>query len=890
MAKFDKETMKDIVLQIGNSEEPIVISGTKALSWAKLVATQSFLDMTIETMQKWYQSMGSLENILDGRVKFWQALKDAVCEAFLQDYIDNGVLGFTKQKVWDCMGEMFDEAFELLFQDIKNVYQGVEVDRITHEAYREVRKDSRSRVMGIGFGITGGIKAAAGATLGNAATGLGHSLFNAIGNSIGKASANKQMDEFYRQDSTLQTLLDGWDMIFWKLYDRHIEDINALFIITPENKTDRLLNYSQLMDLKEKAATIYENIQKVENPSDEQYLVAIYNCTELFPFEATYWKIFLHLTIFASRGDESIFNSVIVFGSQMNKYVQGFGVVIVSDAIDALIDTYQDMGDDEKDAKSYILNLLGRLFGDTDYQDYIIAVFTNRFENKDATNDDIAALVDLLHTLGKSPKDYISNKSFQEAYELKMYALAMNYCSADPTNRFLDVMQKGADAPIVADILKAHYIDPNQLILFMMHTALYSIQTQRAITQGMVDNIGKLGKAIGADTELSSISDYKAIKVLLMPIDDKYRIFMAFLSNIANANPEYVFGKHSYWGSSLKTIPKKMADAFYVDSSKEAIIFASDRTMMNSGKAGIIVTTQCVKYLDMPDGYLANWEWNEFLEHGMMEVTATTVSFAKAQVEGKASHLSRIDTYDLDGKLFASIIKMGCLLFVGKSPEIDYLDPLPGTEFDVWKLCEQLSIADKPTQKINPGVNDTTNTESVNYSSLSLDEKVKQAREAFHIAFDNDNLGKSYFTDETISDKMRGNMRKNLDVDDDEQLIAFFDTTIFHSGKEGFAVTSAGLRCKGSNQFNKNLPNTCLWSVAWEELPSYTGIIRPAAIPVDKNDKVILLLKENQEESDCKACISLSTFVNEKLDFFVKAMQQSCLLFTDKSFETEERA
>lgn len=73
----------------------------------------------------------------------------------------------------------------------------------TEVQYREARKATRGRAVGMGFGIGGYVKANMKAGAINLATGLGHSLVNSVGNATTNASATSKMNKIIEEESTI---------------------------------------------------------------------------------------------------------------------------------------------------------------------------------------------------------------------------------------------------------------------------------------------------------------------------------------------------------------------------------------------------------------------------------------------------------------------------------------------------------------------------------------------------------------------------------------------------------------------------------------------------------------------------------------------------------------
>lgn len=104
---------------------------------------------------------------------------DLTLELFVEKYLGH-YLG------WGAAFDEWDEHYSGIIE------QGEEM-----EALRRRRLQSRSRLVGGGFGVAGALKGIALAGAGNAAWGLAHGLRNAVGNASSRAAQQRQLEAFY---------------------------------------------------------------------------------------------------------------------------------------------------------------------------------------------------------------------------------------------------------------------------------------------------------------------------------------------------------------------------------------------------------------------------------------------------------------------------------------------------------------------------------------------------------------------------------------------------------------------------------------------------------------------------------------------------------------------
>lgn len=198
--------------------------------------------------------------------------------------------GLLALEIYDVSRENFEEACLDLssaakyYDGLVEIYNDILEDEETEHNYRELRKASRSRVIGGGFGVGGALKGMATAGVMNAITGMGHSIANSIGNMRTAAATAKAKNDLYNNELTFEVLDRG--------LRETIRDIYLLF-------ADFLNEYKQNIGegiwidgdcfQEEKADTLFENSSIVNGKEKELLLRALRLC----PYhEATLLTIF----------------------------------------------------------------------------------------------------------------------------------------------------------------------------------------------------------------------------------------------------------------------------------------------------------------------------------------------------------------------------------------------------------------------------------------------------------------------------------------------------------------------------------------------------------------------------------------------------------------------
>lgn len=96
------------------------------------------------------------------------------------------------------------EEIDAVIQHLYDIYNTIEEELHSEEERRAYRKVSRDQFIGGGFGMSGAIKGAIKAGALNATTGIAHSVFNAIGNSIDRSNAKQKKAEIYNASETME--------------------------------------------------------------------------------------------------------------------------------------------------------------------------------------------------------------------------------------------------------------------------------------------------------------------------------------------------------------------------------------------------------------------------------------------------------------------------------------------------------------------------------------------------------------------------------------------------------------------------------------------------------------------------------------------------------------
>jgi uncharacterized OB-fold protein len=269
--------------------------------------TDPIIDEVESKFENWYTKQGNCENVYKNESDIISSCAYPLTKKGLEllknqkVYTIDEELLFKKYLI-DCFDE-WEETLESMINQISDI----ESDKAAAIEYRKMRKASRSRIVGGGFGLGGAIKGMAAAGSINMATGAAHTITNTMGNigsSIVSASKKSQVYKEYRKQ-----LLDA---LFSTIYSIRRGIMNAL-------TTEGGMEFKYVTkDEAKRAEIIIKNIETGSIPTDDR-LPALIEAIKLdYSNELTYfylWEFY---------GDKSGQLSVMAddFGIELDEYIE----------------------------------------------------------------------------------------------------------------------------------------------------------------------------------------------------------------------------------------------------------------------------------------------------------------------------------------------------------------------------------------------------------------------------------------------------------------------------------------------------------------------------------------------------------------------------------------
>jgi hypothetical protein len=234
------------------------------------------------------------------------------------------------------------------------------------------------------------------------------------------------------------------------------------------------------------------------------------------------------------------------------------------------------------------------------------------------------------------------------------------------------------------------------------------------------------------------------------------------------------------------------------------------------------------------------------------------------------------------------LIQAACYVFTGfylKTSNVKYSfaekDKFFVNEF-IRGLQQKGIIKDTATEQASGG----KTSQQADYSqltSLSETEKINRIKDKYRELFGNSNMGKCCYFADSLAPKTSKNVYENLHIPKDESVFLFFDDTMFHSGKVGFAFTPEGVYAKMSNPFDRNAPTHSIWDIPWKDMPD-TFHLSLGGHPILGTKSVMLAFTDAGKDIAQSSAVFGSTTADVQNNFekIAELIVFMCILFTGR--------
>jgi hypothetical protein len=746
MEKLNLNKKENIQLLFDNNEEPLEIPIQEAYSWSKLIEYQSLLDKIIDFIKKWYKNCKNLEGVINDYTKLWRTILDALAESYLREYANHGFYGNDKDELMQEFNKDFGSLFYSIFDDIKAVWGELSIDQISRQAYRNLRKETRGRITGIGFGLTGTISSAIGAGLGNIATGLVHSAINAVGNTIDDYSTNSKMNDYYNQKDTLEKIIDTWTVLFWRIYNNQINYFNYLIV---EEDTPCILNYTEMMKLKDSARSYYENFKKASDISDSDIFDCSAKCLLMFPFEIEYWEIFIKYVILVNDIDNECIANITNFTIKMNEYFPSFYNEMKKLILQIILDGYIMLNMDKEKSNEFTIifnntyNYLKSNIENNEFYNYLIKTLKHRFNDKNITLKEYSILYNLLV---KANIDNLIRKDTEllNTMNNRIEIFLRRYINKNIEN-ILNAIKTGDFDYIEKKLKKFPSINTITFIKIIIEILSISFieNPDKTIDIVILNNLEKLSQILSNNIDLNKDERFQYLNYISTPIENRETLFWKFISNIISKNGQKIFGKNVQWYNIKQKDEDKIRKQLKIDND-DKILFSFDDSIFHSWDECFVFTTRgiFIKESCIEEYY----SWGKLANECQLGVLCNnvTVSIKNIGYEENEKFISLIyqNWVNLGSIVLTNIIIGACLCFSGKIMKVTFnFRPIDGAIFDLEELSKIENIFKKNQSEISTEImNNEISKEKEIPKEIEIIEKIDKSEERFHYLREDDRI------------------------------------------------------------------------------------------------------------------------------------------------------
>ena len=232
----DDKTIKNVEQE---KKKDITNVGIKEYHIAGRVIRTTQEDENTAYFTKMYQKIASdccekFKNKLDGMISVEEMLNktNELVERYLDYALEQTIYYFRNHGIYSLDKTLFIqkyctgfEAWDAAYESIYEKYAQIVGKEAELKEYRELRKQSRGRVVGGGFTFKGYVKGVVQAGAINMVTGLAHDFVNSIGNSITESATQNKLKKLYNNSNTWNTLING---LYDSIMHLQIDMMNAL--------------------------------------------------------------------------------------------------------------------------------------------------------------------------------------------------------------------------------------------------------------------------------------------------------------------------------------------------------------------------------------------------------------------------------------------------------------------------------------------------------------------------------------------------------------------------------------------------------------------------------------------------------------------------------------
>ncbi len=183
-------------------------------------------------------------------------------ERIISYLLDKKICNVTTDDIVNSI--LCDGSFEKHYNDCVYAYNDINDEADNKIEERREAKMERGRWEGGGFGVSGAIKGAAAAGAMNAASGIGYSVVNGIGNLVTEGERSSRLNNLYKNSDAIEAMANGLEL-----------DITNYFVALGE-----ILEKEKKMEIKwiyqkesDEAQKIFENIEYAKSSEQKNSMI-----------------------------------------------------------------------------------------------------------------------------------------------------------------------------------------------------------------------------------------------------------------------------------------------------------------------------------------------------------------------------------------------------------------------------------------------------------------------------------------------------------------------------------------------------------------------------------------------------------------------------------------
>lgn len=209
-----------------------------------------------------------LEDIIQNGSNQYVQCMYPVIQIALKCLAEKDILSYDTAAFWSEYGKYFDHWSEA-YDRLEEQYAAIVLDEKSMDEYRTLRRKTRGRVVGGGFGVGGALKGMAAAGAMNAAAGAAHMMVNGIGKIGSSFRSSSKLSAIFNDPDTEKGLVDAVRMSVFSCHNaviicilNHIPSFPCT-IVTPEDSKQSYIQIDNLRHLADNPERVLHSLPHI---------------------------------------------------------------------------------------------------------------------------------------------------------------------------------------------------------------------------------------------------------------------------------------------------------------------------------------------------------------------------------------------------------------------------------------------------------------------------------------------------------------------------------------------------------------------------------------------------------------------------------------------------